>query len=74
MAQPKALLLGVGVLALMDIQNVSYYFKSVWLYLAILIGATEIFRRQLVASIQRQQSRAEQNRVVEADSLGLRHA
>ena len=75
MAQPKALLLGVAVLALMDIQNVSYYFKSVWLYLAILIGATEIFRRQLVASIQRQQGRAEQqNRVVKPDSNGLQHA
>ncbi|MDO6461356.1 O-antigen ligase family protein [Granulosicoccaceae sp. 1_MG-2023] len=55
MAQPKALLLGIGVLALMDIQNVSYYFKSVWLYLAILIGATEICRRQVVAALQQQQ-------------------
>ena len=74
MAQPKALLLGVGVLALMDIQNVSYYFKSVWLYLAILIGATEICRRQLVAALQRQQTHARDDDRIRPADPRLQHA
>ena len=48
MATPKAIILGVAVLALMDIQNVSYYVKTVWLFLAIMIASLEILRRKII--------------------------
>ncbi len=43
---PKALALGIFTLALMDIANVSYYVKPVWIFLVIIIGTAEVLRRQ----------------------------
>ncbi len=50
MATPKAIILGVAVLGLMDIQNVSYYVKTVWLFLAILIATLEILHRKTIVA------------------------
>ncbi len=49
---PKAVIVGMLVLAVTDIQNVSYYVKTVWVYLALLISTLEIFRRQANARYQ----------------------
>lgn len=49
---PKALALGVIVLALMDVANVSYYTKPVWIFLIIIIATTELLRRQAFLNSQ----------------------
>jgi hypothetical protein len=56
-ALPKALVLGMAVLAMMDIANVSYYGKPVWIFLGIMIATAELLRRQTVAT--RMQGRQE---------------
>ncbi len=45
---PKALALGIFALALMDLANVSYYVKPVWIFLVAIIATAEILRRQAV--------------------------
>jgi len=61
----KAVILAIFVLALMDIQNVSYYVKTVWIYLAILIATLEVYRRALIHQArQAQQAVAARQRAV----------
>ncbi|MCB1755982.1 MAG: O-antigen ligase family protein [Gammaproteobacteria bacterium] len=54
---PKALILGVFILSVMDIANVSYYTKPVWIFLIIIIATAELFQRQAVLIKQRQNHR-----------------
>ncbi len=54
---PKAILLGILVLATMDIANVSYYSKPIWLFLIIMIGTVELYRRQMISVAQQSQQR-----------------
>lgn len=54
---PKAIILGIVVLAAMDIANVSYYSKPVWLFLIIMIGTAELYRRQMVGVAKQNRQR-----------------
>ena len=44
-ALQKMLMVGIAVMALMDISNVSYYSKSLWLLLSILLGQLLLLER-----------------------------
>jgi len=50
-SMPKALVLSILALAVMDIANVSYYEKSTWIFLVIVIATTETLRRQIASSL-----------------------
>ncbi len=56
-ALPKALILGVLVLALMDLAHVTYYRKTAWLFLIIVIATTEILKRQMIQANHRRRKR-----------------
>ncbi len=49
-AVPRMALVTIATLSLMDIQHVSYDTKQGWLFLAILIAAVEVSRRELVST------------------------